>query len=1172
MTVNLLDPVTLPIRGQCLIEASAGTGKTFTLAALYLRLLLGLGKGELNRPLGVDEILVVTFTEAATQELRDRIRSRIREARQAYLEGESSDPILSQLLAESTDFAAQARLLELAASEMDQAAIFTIHGFCQRMLRQHAFESGASFTQTLTTDDLPLVRQALLDYWRETFYLASDDLAMEMLGHFGTPEKLLAELRGFLGMESLVQQPDLSAVDLPTEWQKFKQAVAAFKAQWLESVGDLSHIIEQSGVNKRSYSTRNLPNWLTIVTDFCESTDNSVPWDKLAHFRASVLAEKTPKGSPPEHPLFTAADVLFDLAVPVKEVLLSRGLTEIRKRLLAEKQRQQLMTFDDLLSRLAVALRGTGGETLATVIRQQYPVAMIDEFQDTDPLQYDIFSRIYPDESTALLMIGDPKQSIYAFRGADIFTYMRARQQVSAHYTLETNWRSSSAMVNAVNHLFSYAASPFLYDQDIPFLPVSASPKADSTPFTLHGQPQAPLTCWLEPELISSGDYLKRFASRCALHIAQVLKDTAWQIGDRSVEPSDIAVLVRDRKEAREVQQALQGCGVASVFLSNRDSVFTTREAKELLYLLTAIAEPTDERSMRTAIATQIFQLDLQALDQLCQNELAWEMLVEEFQHYRDLWLRLGVLPMLHNLIAHRGLAKGLVALQGGERSLTDLLHLGELLQQASQETEGLSGIIRWLAEHIANPNQNADEQQMRLESDRSRVTVITIHKSKGLEYGLVYLPFICRYRETTSSLYHDEQGQVILNHQPDDNVKAQAKKERLAEDLRLLYVAVTRAVHACFMGMADIRYRGKQGMTHESAIGYLLQQDKEMPFPEVMERFAQSCPEAVVLPLPEPKTTNDTLGLFDQIDKSQPLSESGQQGARAFTGQIERDWRVTSYSSLSRFHSVEPITAMNLDLEVMDEPQQEAPPLEEPSPSIFTFPKGAVAGTFLHTILENIDFSQLEPETLRAVLEHHLQLSGFDESWADVLQAYFTQMLTIPLTPAGCRLMDIDLQARLVEMEFILPFKHLAAEPLNQLIRASDPLSSRAGELIFDQVQGMLKGYIDLIIRYQGRYYVIDYKSNYLGSSPADYHQSAMEEAMIDHRYDLQYQLYTLALHRFLRNRLPGYDYEEHVGGVFYLFLRGMQTEEPEHGVFYTRPDLCFIEQLDHLFFEGSL
>ncbi len=1204
MKTQLLDPITLPIQGQCLIEASAGTGKTFTLAALYLRLLLGLGKrgeqGQENTPLGVEQILVVTFTEAATQELRDRIRQRIREARIAFMSGETSDPFLQSLLAQTDNHREKARLMELAAAEMDQAAIFTIHGFCQRMLKQHAFESGALFNQELTPDDAPLVRQALLDVWRNLVYPLTGSLANAVLDEFKTPEALLKSIKSLLGMSNVTVEPDYSHVDLEAEWAVSQQAREAFKQVWRSNTDDLAEIIATSGIKKAKYRSNHVPGRLEKIAFFVDNEFAKLPLNELNYFRTSELHANTPEGkTAPTHPVFDSIEQMLTAEVPIKGVIESIALARIRGRLQYEKARHQLLAFDDLLTRLAGALKASGGSKLAETIRHQYPIAMIDEFQDTDPLQYQIFSDIYTDPAAALLMIGDPKQSIYAFRGGDIFTYMQARRAVDAHYTLETNWRSSSAMVCATNTLFEQSDAPFIYSDDIPFVPVRAAGKADKQPFLFDGQPQPALTAWLSSELLQTRDYLSIFAESTASHIATVLNDQRYTIGDKQVKPGDIAVLVRDRREAGEIQSALRNNGVASVFLSNRDSVYTTVEASEMLFILQAVLEPTDERKLRAAIATGLFCLSMTDIDKLIRDELAWEQLVDEFIEYRQLWLRLGVLPMVHHLLATRGLTSRLMQADQGERRLTDFLHLAELLQQASQEVEGEQGIIRWLTEHLHSPNHNSAEQQLRLESDRSRVTVITIHKSKGLEYELVYLPFICRYRAASGALYHNDAGQTIFDLAPDDDVKEQVEKERLAEDLRLLYVAVTRAVHACFLGVSNIRYgNSKQGTTEKSALGYLLMSQSSLE--EGLEQLSNAEKGFRVDSPPEMVQIPSTQDMFADNGSSKPVYQ-----ARIFSAPVERDWRMSSYSALSRFHDhvgheappsnhFEPISELHLDLEVIHESENdktdgayspenvaseprsaslfdaELEDLIEAPDSIFTFPRGATAGTFLHTLFEEIDFSQLTAEAAEAVLTDQLPLAGYDERWVPVLRDYLLAAVHIPLNPDHFCLADISLENRLVEMEFIIPFKPIHAGAVNRLLAKYDPLAKQAGDLRFETVQGMLKGYIDLTLRHHGQYYVLDYKSNHLGDRVEEYSTAAMEEAMCEHRYDFQYVLYTLALHRLLKVRLPGYDYDRDVGGVYYLFLRGLHAEHPGNGVFFTKPKKALIEALDQLFTEG--
>lgn len=1175
--VTLLDPLSFPLSGRRLIEASAGTGKTYTITALYLRLLLG--SAEPDSALRVDQILVVTFTEAATEELRDRIRNRIQEACQVFRGAETKDPFLKALYELQTDLSRSARLLELAGRQMDEAAIFTIHGFCQRMLRQHAFESGSLFETELVTDAGPLLRQALLDCWRGLIYPTDSQLSEAIQAIWPGPDSLLAALRPLLGRPGVQLVPELETDNLHQLWQESQKWLTGFRQQWLSYVQDqqldLAELIQASGVNKNSYRKTSVPKWLAAIDQYALGGANTVPDTEIGKFCQSLLEEKTPAGKKiPEHPLFVLCESYFEHRLPLRELLLTYTLQKVEQRFNKLKQDYRLLSFDDLLSQLDAALQGGSSETLVKAINTQFPVAMIDEFQDTDLLQYRIFSTLYPDSpERGLFMIGDPKQAIYGFRGADIFTYIKARREVAEHYTLGTNWRSSKAMIEGVNKLFGGCDAPFIYNDDIPFLPVTEGGKADKTPFTLYGQKPASLQFWFyDAPVLSKQDYLQQMADACACDIDTKLtaaSEGEALIGDQQLQAKDIAVLVRNRQEAAAVMGSLSDRGVHSVYLSGRDSVFSTREAYDLKLLLLAVAEPQNESRLRAALATGLMNYPAAWLDRLSIDEQLWEQLVAEFTEYREAWLDLGVLPMLRRLIRRRKLAESLQQQVQGERRLTDLLHLGEILQRASMEQEGVAALLRWYSDQLLNPNGESDEQRLRLESDSGLVTVITVHKSKGLEYPLVFLPFACTFIKAREPLFHNQQDQLCyhLDSKDSDSLEL-AERERLAEDLRLLYVALTRSVYGCYIGLANIADgRSKKSGLHRTALGHLLLNGAQSNA-ELLSRLTQLS-ETGFVALSEPPQGEQQRGLFDL-----PQPELAEYEARQFNRRLRRDWRISSYSALVSHHSSAP-PLPGLDLEVIDEQDLPAVEQDEAAHNIFNFHKGAQAGTFLHELFEEIDFTD-HRNNLAALLEQKCQIAGYEEHWIPVLEQLLEDVLYTPLSStwlatekAPC-LADITNAKRLVEMEFMLPSQGLNAGKLNQIIRLNDPLSRPAGDLVFDDLKGMLKGFIDLIFEYQGRYYILDYKSNHLGSQPEDYTVEALEAAMLDHRYDLQYQLYTLALHRLLQIRLPAYDYELHFGGVFYLFLRGMKADSAGSGVFHCRPAVELVEQLDQLFREG--
>ena len=1017
-TAESLDPLRLPLIGERLIEASAGTGKTFTIAALYLRLLLGLGgEAAYPRAISVEELLVVTFTEAATEELRGRIRSNIHELRIACLRGESDNPLYSALLAEIADKDDAAKTLLLAERQMDEAAVFTIHGFCQRMLSLNAFESGMLFEQQLIEDESRLRYQACADFWRRHCYPLTRDIAAVIHDVWKGPRDLLKSLDRWLQGEA----PQLKSPPAPNETlaERHQQIIAridSLKQQWREQAGETEGVLETSGLDRRKFSRGNQGKWMEKVNAWAqeETLSYQLP-DALEKFAQSFLLERTKAGGePPVHPLFSAVESLLASSLTLTDLVLARAMVEIRDAVAREKRRRGELGFDDMLSRLDEALRGDSGETLASAIRQRFPVAMIDEFQDTDPQQYRIFRRIWRRQpETALLLIGDPKQAIYAFRGADIFTYMKARGDVAAHYTLDTNWRSSPGMVGSVNRLFSLSDNPFMF-HEIPFLPVKAAAKNKGLRFTVDAADVPAMNVWLMPgDTVGSGDYQTFMAQLCATQIRDWL--SAGQQGrallwrgetSRPVQASDITVLVRNRLEAAQVREALQTLGIPSVYLSNRDSVFETLEAQELLWLLQAVLAPERENTLRSALATSMFGLTALDIENLNQDEQAWDALVEEFSEYRQIWRQRGVMPMLRALMTARHIAENLLATRGGERRLTDILHISELLQEAASQLESEHALVRWLAQHIAEPDSNAASQQMRLESDKHLVQIVTIHKSKGLEYPLVWLPFIARFRKQDQAFYHDrETFAAVLDLGQDEASLELAEAERLAEDLRLLYVALTRAVWHCSLGVAPLSSR-KSGNSdfHLSALGRLLQAGEAMDAAGLAARLADFCHGDIALQRP---------GELDLTPWQAPAATIPRLSARELQRRIADDWRVTSYSGLQQHGfsgGQDLLPRLDVDAAGVGEV------VEEPQLTPHQFPRGAAPGTFLHSLFEELDFTQPVPEGWMA---EKLQLSGFDAQWAPVLTDWLGGVLKTRLPGPDIALNQLAARDKRVEMAF---------------------------------------------------------------------------------------------------------------------------------------------------------
>jgi len=1319
-----LDPVALPLTGSRLIEASAGTGKTFTIALLYLRLVLGPRNEDdaasFPRPLTPPEILVVTFTNAATQELRDRIRARLVEAAEAFQptdkDGEpgadqsggpmpgmasvapregftappqrsdtgpnlnqtgdlfdepavdntepeedappSSDPPSSDpLLALRDSYPREswptcARRLRLAAEWMDEAAVSTIHAWCHRMLREHAFDSGSLFALEMSLDQSEMDLEIARDYWR-SFYYDLDPEALQIVARYWSTPDTLNDTAGRLRTHAAalpVAPPPFEA--LANYREQRAAALAELKAPWPAWLDELEALLEaaakRKAFNGQKLNARSRANWLAALRDWANDPELAKPaltdaaWKRLTpEGIAEIWKEDPVPNLPALEALEALPDQLAELPDPFADLLAHAVHWMAARRETVQRRRAELGP-DDLLHRLDAAFAGEAGKTLAARIREQFPVALVDEFQDTDPVQYRLFDRVYrlaenrsgvddsekspsaasgADKSAAsgadkssVLLIGDPKQAIYAFRGADIHTYLQARRDTAGrHVTLGTNFRSATPMVEAVNRVFEHAeqseAGAFLFrrgdDNPVPFAPVDANGRKDA--LVRLGAPQPALTLWhLDAEdTLSKSAYLHELAGRCATEMASLLREgQAGQTGFvqtntkqdgalKPLAPSDLAVLVNNAGEARAIRGALLARGIRSVYLSDKEGVFETEAAAELEMWLAACAAPDDERSLRAALATPSLGLSLSELDALNggpqQDELAWEARVMQFRDYHRQWQRRGVLPMLHRLLADFAVPGRLLAVPEGERRLTDLLHLGELLQEASTEIDGEHALLRFLAESRAHPQAQSDTHRLRLESDADLVQVVTIHKSKGLEYPLVFLPFIAAFRPVKAGdlplRWHDDDGHLRLTLSADEATLARADHERLGEDLRKLYVALTRARHATWLGLAPLEAMERSAVGHLIAGGQALSPDKLRPALEALadEHAGDGAQRVTVQDAPEADATPVELASDDT-----PLGE-----ARAPTRTIREHWWIASYSALrtgatpdednteasaEAEPSPEPTTADEATaMEVIHEPfDANAATVSEGS--LHRFPRGPSAGTFLHGLLEwagEEGFAKIaEDAELRTdTLARRANRRGWEGQIA-ALEQWLPELLTTPLpvpdsgdgeaAPLRLDALDGATDYR-VELEFWFAAHKVNTRKLDALVSAHTLGGHPRPALEPDTLNGMLKGFIDLVVEHEGRFYVLDWKSNHLGADDAAYTEAAMAGAVLEKRYDVQYCLYLLALHRLLKARLPDYDIERHLGGALYVFLRG--TRAPSRGVHAERPPSELILALDALF-----
>lgn len=1178
---SIFDPLNVQLNsGERLVEASAGTGKTWNITALFVRLLIDESCGE---PPLLEQILVVTYTRAATAELRLRLRDRVSQTL-AVLMGNAEEASIDQLLLPYRNnaelYERTCLRLKRALHQFDSAAIYTIHGFCQRVLQDAAFEAGLSFDVEMINDDDSILLSLAEDFWR-CHIVYNNDYAALIAARGDTPQIWLAEIKPFIGKPHLIKRkPKISAVDLTQQlamvWARFTQNIfdAGQQVFW--------HYF--NGLNKQIYkaaSYRSLFDWLQLFLGQTQPPELDNDRRKLlANLTPEVLSKKTNKnGQVPVHSLFNfIAEWLTVEAqwIQRKEqqvAWLKMSMIEWIDSVATQKRRQlRQRCFDDLLIDLFLALnQPQAGAGLARHMSNTWRVALVDEFQDTDSIQYEIFRTAFIQRGCPVYLVGDPKQAIYGFRGADIFAYLDAKKNADSHYTLTENHRSVPALVEGINRLFARKDAFLL---EIPYISITSAGR--QTALLDEGDSAAWVWQWTEglsDKKLTKAQAEDLAAEQTANSIAALLtRADAGKVVFRSVTSSralnggDIAILVSNHRQADLLRKVLAEHGIGSESLTQQ-SVFLCHEAQELLILMQAWYKPIDVGLIRRALVTELIGLDAEMLWLLEQQENQWEQRLQVFAVYRQLWLEHGFMSAWRFCLSQENIAERLLPLPDGERRMTNLFHLTELIQQEAEHKVGLTPLLKWFEQNVAEPASN-EEAMQRLESDATLVKISTIHAAKGLQYPIVYCPFLWdgkAFRKDEFVRFH-EQGQSVLISacMADDQDRMIDFREDFAERLRVLYVALTRAEHrlvvnwmpALSMENAALSWllhgEGCEGLPALQA--KLKGQDNQTILSELLV-VANSQPECVVLQSDSPQKTCFTP-TSDHLDQFL---------ARSMTRRVNTPWRISSFSGLTQ-HIPRPdlIEVPDYDNEFF---KQVSDVTIDSVYDRFHLPKGTQTGLLLHTILERIDFTRSVAEQANTIASL-LDIYGFESTWLNAVCDIINSVLQHPLDESGLRLSQIACDNRLIELQFNMPLQPLKVDELKLVLcdeqyGLSDLCRQAASHLQFPVVNGYLKGFIDLVILHQNQLYLLDYKSNYLGCATSDYGIPQLETAIAEHHYYLQYLIYCVALRRYLVSRKYNDHYE--FAGVRYLFLRGLG--KLPYGLWCDNPKEELLDRLDSLF-----
>lgn len=1168
---------------RILIEASAGTGKTYTLTALYVRLLI-------EKKLEVDQILVMTFTNKATSELKERIFKRLKSCLHKLQTNEdSTDDFVNEFVKKISKPDEAVQILKNAIQNFDDSQVYTIHGFCQKVLKEEALIAGTPFEFEINQQD-ELLQQAAEDFWRNFMKRYSNSEAgryyiSKLLDIADSPKKLRDQLSLVFSKPYAELEGERMSDPIGYISRVFSKRKEMAKLWNRENHNIKSEMIE-SGLG--GYTEIGVAKFVAGLEDFL--FDNDYSTDSFKYLEKFISRNVyDPKNlnknetKLPNHDFFELCDEYYEFIKNIEKIKTTliheviEGIKSIRKKLSINSN---AITYDDLLNRVERALtHPDNGEKLGKILNKKYPYALVDEFQDTDPIQYSILKSIYQSQKTysSLVMIGDPKQAIYAFRGADVYTYIKAREESTVQqYTLHKNFRSTPSLNNAVNTLFGISDHPFI-DNEIVYRDVNTGLPELEDDFLILGIRASGVRFITKPGIDSNKNDSREFAfSRTVTEISKSLQEAEngeVLIKGRKLEAGDIAVLVSSHLEAEEVKRRLKDLGIDSVTYS-REKVFESPEAKRLESVMAAVLDPYNRKAVNNALVSGFWGQNLNDIYELSKEGEQRQELIEDLQKLAEIWLRDGFYPMFRKLLFTGERIVKLAQFSNSERLLTNLYQLADICAKAEKEGKlDPNSLHSWFVDEMVDPDKD-DEKTLLLESDQNLVKISTIHNSKGLEFPVVFCPTLWSVMAGNNKdlliEYHDGKNDPVilfdqLTGEKRDLAEYQSNLENTAEEIRKYYVAVTRAKYLCVIPWANHNASLRSGLAsslmgseiHPEIIKNSMKLKSNTDFTDetilnLFKELEKKSDEAIELIIKK----EDEIGQSSPqsfTESSEELKVSSYKGRRV----LEIHRRVESFSSLTS-HNAEPgepdyDQVMESYFTAIKKEKEDIRDL-----NIFTFPRGATAGTAIHKLFEDkkFRFDTALRDDHDLIIEKVFNQYQIDQKWKTVTQNMIRNVVSAEIP--GLNLDEVREDEQLREMEFHFKARQPSLDNILKIIRSEGGVQHASKS----DLQSFLTGFIDLIVRQNGKYFIVDYKSNYLGDTLEEYGQERLKEEIYNASYDLQYHLYSVALVKYLKSRIRDFNYDTNFGGVAYLFVRGMRSGVG-NGVWFHKPDSEVIEQL---------
>ncbi|VFP88586.1 RecBCD enzyme subunit RecB [Buchnera aphidicola (Cinara piceae)] len=1169
----------IPSQGITLIEASAGTGKTSSIIFLYIRFILNIGtKKSYSKPLSINEILIVTFTESSKNELKKRLYKKICQLYHICKKKTKKNNELSEIIKDIKNFKKTINLLKKVKKNIDSIMIYTLHGFFRYILLEQKFLCKQKIYKKILSNIKKIQVESTKDFWRKCIYSINKKIVEMIIKKWKTPQQF------FLYIYTLLNQKNIEFkyhfpknANLNEKYNDIIKVIKKTKKIWEKKEKEIKNLIKNITLNNRIYNKKNLNIWYTQISVWSKNKTVDCSFPRiLQYFQYHKIQKNKKLKDYTKYIFFKYIEKIFFTYNLFFEYFIYFSLKTISQIIENKKKEKNGLEFNDLNKIMWKQIK-LKKSIIKQNILKKYTITIIDECQDIDDTQFNIFYSLYNKEKNkSLILIGDPKQSIYSFRGANIFWYLTFKKKIKKHFFLKKNFRSSENIVTGVNILFSQIKKPFIF-KEVNFQPSSVYSGNKNFQFTVNNTKQPAFQFIFEnKKIITKKEYYSWISKECANSIYNWLFHASKNKSfielknkkKRTLKPNDIAILIKNKYEASIIKKELEKKGIKTIYTSQKNNIFHTIETKEIICILDSIIDLSNELKFQRLLITQIFKKNIYDINLINQKKELYFSLLKKLKKYYIIWNTLGISKMMIEIIIDFNIQISSIDLKKNNINIQNIILLAEILEKKNKKIKNKFLLITWLKKKIVqnnteNNNEN-NKQKYNNTVDQKCIKIITIYKSKGLEYPIVWIPFFSNFQTKDNHIFFcKKKMKNIIDLKNKKNSYKLSIQEKLSEDIRLLYVALTRSILHCSIGMAVVKRKkmNKKIYTnfHKSSLGFLIQKGKKLSFDKLKKVIQNIKKNTEIFSINKPikKSIKKTI-----IYKQKNFKKNTIINIRLLK-KIKNPWTRISFSKIMQYNSLQ----KKNNIEINIENNKIIYPIKNTISSkinIYKFPPGREYGIYLHNILKKIKFSNTK--NIREII-NKLNFISLSKIWVNKLYHWICIFISSSLNKHKLKLNKLKEQEYKKEINFIIPIKkNIDINKFNRIIKNFDKISKKCKNIKFKKISGILTGIIDIIFLWKKKYYIIDYKSNWLGPNNSYYTQDNIKMEIIKYRYDIQYQIYSLAMHRFLKKKIKKYSYKTHFGGVFYLFLRAFDDQK-NSGIYFIKPSYLLINNLDNLF-----